>query len=576
MRMRDLSALYRLLPTTRRRQLLWTLLLMLLGAAGEVLTIGAVLPFLAFASDPESAAVPAGLTAWLEAIGGSALAGATLLLIVAVMLAAAVRLLLVWTSQKLAMLAGADLAAAIFSRNLRLPYAEQLRRNSSRTLANVDQVQRVVTGVLLPAMQGIIAVVITVFVTGALFLIDPFATFVGLVAATAIYVSVSLVTRPALRRNSDALARTAIQRTRATQESLGGIRDIILDRSQDAVEAHFRAIDFRFRRAQAVNAFLASGARFPIEAAGVTALALVTLAMSLKPGGLVAAIPVLGALALGAQRLLPLLQTAYSGWSQATGNFRIFSDVMAEVDGPVCPQPAPSARGALGQFEALEFERVGYRHVGEGFALSDISLRICRGEHVGIAGVTGTGKSTLLDLMMGLLEPQEGEIRVNRRLLEGEVLAAWQDALAHVPQSVFLVDDSIAANIAFPRGPGELDGKDLDEAIRMSALGPLLASLPQGLETMVGERGVRLSGGQRQRIGLARALVRKPAVLMLDEATSALDEATEREVLTALRAIEGLTLLTVAHRRSTLSGCDRVITMRGGTIAAEVPPTIAR
>jgi ATP-binding cassette subfamily B protein len=357
-----------------------------------------------------------------------------------------------------------------------------------------------------------------------------------------------------------------VERTRTVQEGLGGIRDIILDRSEPLFEAKFRELDSRYRRVQAATQFVAGAPRFVVEAAGLVAIALVTLAMSLEPGGVVKAIPVLGALALGAQRLLPLLQQAYYGWSVASGNFHAFRDVIDLMQAPI-PEPQPPAP-PLAFDRELAFEGVGFRYPEGRFALSQVDLRLRAGEHVGIAGPTGGGKSTLLDLLMGLLEPDEGRILVDGRPLDAASRPAWQAGLAHVPQAIYLADDTIAANIAFPREAEGMDSGRLASAVRAAQLEDFLAGLPDGLKTVVGERGVRLSGGQRQRIGLARALYRRPRLLILDEATSALDEATEAAVLAALQALrDDLTLVTVAHRATTLAACDRLIRVDGGRVS---------
>ncbi|HEX6377040.1 MAG TPA: ABC transporter ATP-binding protein [Allosphingosinicella sp.] len=560
------SALFRLLPPARRRQFMLTLLLMLLGAAAEMVTIGAALPFLALIADPDSALVPQALVRVLTAAGGSPVVGAALLLIAAALGSALVRLALAWGSQRFVMATGHDMAAAVFGRMLRQPYAEQVRRNSSQTLAAVEKVQGVVFGLLQPAMQGLIGAFIALCVFGLLLRIDARAAGIAALSVALVYVGVSLLVRPRLRRNSEALAGTMVERTRTVQEGLGGIRDIILDRSEPLFEAKFRALDSRYRRAQAATQFVAGSPRFVVEAAGLVAIALVTLAMSLEPGGVVKAIPVLGALALGAQRLLPLLQQAYYGWSLASGNFRAFRDVLELMEAPVPAPPRVEPRPLPFERE-LVFDKVGFRYPEGRFALADVSFRISPGEHVGIAGPTGGGKSTLLDLLMGLLEPEEGEIRVDGRPLDAEARYAWQAGLAHVPQTIYLADDSIAANIAFPRRADDMDGERLAAAVRAAQLDAFIASLPDGLDTYVGERGVRLSGGQRQRIGLARALYRRPRLLILDEATSALDEATEAAVLAALQQLrKDLTLVTVAHRATTLAACDRLIRVERGRV----------
>jgi ATP-binding cassette subfamily B protein len=561
-----LFALLRLLSPARRRQFVLTLLLMLLGAAAEMVTIGAALPFLALVADPDGALVPPRLLALLDAVGGSAVVGAAILLIAAALGAAMVRLALTWGSQRFVMATGHDMAGAVFSRMLRQPYSEQVRRNSSQTLAAVEKVQGVVFGLLQPAMQGLIGAFIALCVFALLLRID--ARAAGLAASLVVlaYVGVSLLVRPRLRRNSEALAGTMVERTRTVQEGLGGIRDIILDRSEPLFETKFRDLDRRYRRAQAATQFVAGAPRFIVEAAGLVAIALVTLAMSTEPGGVVKAIPVLGALALGAQRLLPLLQQAYHGWTVASGNYRAFRDVIDIMEAPI-PPPQPEAPPLAFESE-LAFERVGFRFPEGRFALAGVSFRIRAGEHVGIAGATGGGKSTLLDLLMGLLEPEEGAILVDGRPLDAASRPAWQAGLAHVPQAIYLADDTIAANIAFPRGAESMDSELLATAVRAAQLEPFLAGLPEGLQTHVGERGVRLSGGQRQRIGLARALYRRPRLLILDEATSALDEATETAVLAALQGLrKDMTLVTVAHRATTLAACDRLIRVDNGRVS---------
>ena len=558
--------LYRLLAAPRRRQLLVTAGLMLVGAAAEVLTIGAVLPFIALVADRHSRLVEPGFTAFLDRVGGSPVAGAALLLIAAAVASAAVRLLLARKVQKLVMGIGHDLAAALFGRAIRQPYSLHVRRNSSHMLASVDEVQRVVFNVLLPGVQGIVAAVIAAFLVALLFVIQAMAALLAAAALAVAYLGVSFATRARLRRNAAVLAEAAPQRLRIVQEALGGIRDIILDGSEPLFEQAFEAADRRYRHVVASNLLIATSPRFVIEAAGIVGIALVALAMSLAPGGIVAELPVLGALALAAQRLLPLLQTAYHGWTQVSGNRATLDKLLALMRAPGPAAPVRALPAAPADFaRAIEFDSVGYHYPEGRFALRGVSLRIDRGRRIGITGPSGSGKSTLLDLLMGLLPPDEGEIRIDGRLLGPDSLAGWQSRLAHVPQAIHLIDNSIAANIAFPQPAASLDPARLDEAVETAELKAWLAQLPDGLDTRVGERGIRLSGGQRQRIGIARAVYRRAPVLILDEATSALDEAAETAVLAAL-ARRGATLVMIAHRASTLAGCDTIVRLGDGMI----------
>ena len=553
---------YCALSRARRRQLFLTLTLMALGTIAEMVTIGAVIPFIALASNPAGAAIPQIVREWLS-LAGSPLIGACLLFMGAALLAAAVRLLIMASTQKFVMDVGHELATAVFSTTIRQSYPEQVRRNSSEAIAAVEKVQSVVYGLLQPAMQGIIASVMALFLTLLLFWIDPLATVIGGIAVTAAYLSISAFTRKRLRRNSGIISRAMTERTKTLQEALGAIRDLILDHSYEVAEERFRTIDRRLRRALALNSFMSGVPRYVIESAGIVAIALLAMFAALRPGGLVEALPVIGALGLGAQRLLPLLQQAWHGWSLSAGNIQLLADIANIVSNP--PPPTPPLAQPLGLRRAIEVSGVGFAYLGGNPVLRNVSFTIRRGERVGLQGPSGSGKSTLLDLIMGLLTPQEGWISVDGKPLDEESRRAWQASLAHVPQSIYLSDDTIAANIAYT-APGPVDAERVRSAARAAALKSFVDSLPDGFETVVGERGIRLSGGQRQRIGIARALYKGAGFLVLDEATSALDSATEAQIIKTIFSSPDVTVLLVAHRGSALAGCDRLVQVEGGTL----------
>jgi len=559
------AALYRTFSTRRRWQLAVALALMLLGALAELLTIGAALPFLALIAAPDQVTRFPMIAQWVDLIGGDPVLAASLLLASAAVGAAAVRVLLAWYIHRLVTAVGHDLASRIFSRMLRQPYAAYVRRSSSEILSGIEKVQQVVADILLPGMQGLTAAVIALAIMVLLCLIDIVASLSAAAFVTCIYLAISLASRGRLRRNSAQLSDAATARIKIVQEGLGGIRDIILDRAQPLFEESFRRADARYRRAQSVNAFIATAPRFVVEAAGIVAIALIAWTMSRQPGGILAAIPVLGALALGAQRLLPLLHQTYAGFSLSAGYFRMLGDVAALIETPIVEdgadsEPMPFAR-------AIRFDNVGYRHHEGGFALAGISLEIPRGARVGIAGPTGSGKSTLLDLLMGLLEPDSGSVSVDGVTLDSATLGRWRAQMAHVPQAVYLADDSIAANIAFGVPAAAIDREQLRAATATAQLETFVAGLPQGYETPVGERGIRLSGGQRQRIGIARALYKQAPVLILDEATNALDDATESAVMGAIMALgPDITIVMIAHRSSTLAGCDTIVRLDEGRV----------
>jgi len=549
----------------RRRQLALTGLAMLAGAAAELVAIGAVFPFLAILTrggDGGAGRLP------LPRVDSAEAAAA--ILVAAALAAAAIRLGLLWVTQKLVAGFAHDLSRAMFGRMLRQPYADYVRRNSSEVIASMEKVRDIAGLVLQPLMQAAVATVMALCIAAFLFLLSPEAATGAAVSLGLAYAAIARLTRGRLAANSTVVGESAGQRVKLVQEALGGLRDIILDRSHIVYEEAFAAVDTRLRRALSSNAIISQGPRFAVEAAGMVAIALVALWMSARPGGLVAALPVLGALAVGAQRLLPLVQQAYVGWSATLGNRQAIADIAALLAAPALPDP-PAGAARLPLREAVTLHGVSFAYAPAGApVLRGIDLAIPRGARIGIVGPTGAGKSTLLDLVMGLLEPTAGEIRIDGRALDAATRPLWQAQIAHVPQAIYLSDDSIAANIAFGVRPAEVDMTRVRACAEAAHIAGFVAGLPEGYATFVGERGIRLSGGQRQRIGIARALYKRASVLILDEATSALDDATEAAVIASMTALgRDVTLLMIAHRRSTLGGCDRIVRVEKGRLTEE-------
>jgi ATP-binding cassette subfamily B protein len=351
------------------------------------------------------------------------------------------------------------------------------------------------------------------------------------------------------------------------QEGLGGIRDVLLDHSQGLFARRFNQIDWPLRQAQASNNIIGPSPRFAVEALGMVLIALLGNYMTVSGGGVAAALPTLGALALGAQRLMPLLQLTYQGWVMVAGNRRVLDDVVDLLQQPV-------SEDTKDQIMPLHFS-VGIRFQSVAFAyqpnlpvvLQDLTLTIPKGSKVGFIGTTGSGKSTLMDLLMGLLQPSAGQISVDDIPLVGEARLGWQRNIAHVPQAIFLADASFAENIAFGVAADQVDMVRVHHAAQRAQISQFIESSPKGYGAMVGERGVRLSGGQRQRIGIARALYKQATVLVFDEATSALDTETEEAVMEAIDGLgKELTIVLIAHRLTTLKNCTQIVELAGGHI----------
>lgn len=561
------------LSPRRRRDLAVVAALSLLGSAAELASIGAVLPFLGVLANADSVSRYPVLRALLERVEGtSALAMAALLFVLIVCLAAVVRIAVTYATTRFANDVGHDLAVRIHGRLLRQPYAYHVARNSSEVLSGVEKVGTVVNGVLMPALDGATSLVFALAIIGGLLTVDWITAVSAAVLFGLSYLAISRVSRARLVANGSVIARQGTVRLKALQESLGGIRDVLLDGSQPYHEQRFSRADAAQRRAITENTMWAQVPRWAVEAVGVAIIALLAVVAARRAGGMSAALPVLGAVALGAQRLLPLFQRSYQAWNSLQGTHAVLADVVALADLPVAVGRAMGDPAQLPFREALELRNVGFRY-GQSlpWVLRGVDQVIPRGSRVGFAGETGCGKSTLLDLVMGLLEPTEGCIAVDGAPLTAENRPHWQARIAHVPQSIYLTDSTIAENIAFGEPPDRIDHARVEEAARRAAIHAFIAGLSHGYATEVGERGVRLSGGQRQRIGIARALYRRADVLVLDEATSALDGRTEASVMEAISELGGdVTVLMVAHRITTLELCDRVIHLeRGGLLRSE-------
>ena len=554
---------YRHLSRHRRVQLALILVLMLAGALAELATIGAVLPFLALIADPDRAVDMPFVGTLLLRLGWQGqnmLLPVTVIFVAVALSAGAVRLLLVWASQKFVFRLGHDIGVEAYRRTLYQPYPYHIARNSSGTIGDIEKVQSVVWNMLMPLMQATTAAVISVFIVGALIVIDPVVALIASAGFGALYLGISLTTRWRLHANGKVIARAYTERIKTVQEGLGGIRDVLVNRAQPAYINRFSRVDLAYRNAQTVNAFIGAAPRFIIEAVGMVLIAILAFALTRKEGGLAAVLPVLGALALGAARLLPLLQLVYNGWAQITSNHQNLLDVLKVLDQPL---PTSNSRrkqaGPLLPFNhTIRLEKIGFRyHADSALILRDINLTIPKGSRLGIFGKTGSGKTTLTDLLMGLLTPTEGTIRIDDEILTSANIGGWQARIAHVPQMIYLSDGTIAENIAFAVPPGEIDWERLREAAGKAAIADFIETLPKGYGTIVGERGVRLSGGQRQRIGLARALYRRADILVFDEATSALDLETEAAVMAAIEGLDKeLTVIIIAHRLSTLRSCS--------------------
>jgi ABC-type multidrug transport system fused ATPase/permease subunit len=555
---------------TQRRKVQLVLLgvLSLVGGVAELATLGAVLPFLALLAKPAGAlAYPVvgfvvSALGWTDGVG--LIVAVTVIFGMVVLIAAATRLLVAWASLRFAQALGHDLAMRVYGRTLQQPYSFHVSRNSSELLASVTKVDSVVNGAVYPTIDLLVASLTTLIILGGLLAIDWMLALLAAVLFGSVYWILSHLSRDRVVRNSRIIAANASARIQGMQEGLGGIRDILLDGSAPLHLRRFQHFDWTLRGALVKNNLWGQMPRYMVEAMGVGIIAGLAVFSSHRFGSLADALPVLGALSLGTQKLLPLFQRMYQGWNSIAGSQGNLEDVARFADATV--PSGVEVRGDLTRLpfkEAVHLVRVGFRYSDDApWVFRGLDLTVEKGARIGFVGETGCGKSTLLDLVMGLLAPSEGHLEVDGVVLTSENLRHWQARIAHVPQSIFLADATLAANIALGEPPERIDMARVEAAAKRARIHAFVSGLDEGYRTTVGERGVRLSGGQRQRVGIARALYREADVLVLDEATSALDGETEASVMEGIEEVgEDVTVLIVAHRLSTLKGCDRVIQM---------------
>jgi ABC-type multidrug transport system fused ATPase/permease subunit len=571
-----LMGLWHHLTFHRQRQFGLLMGLMLVSAFAEVVSLGAVLPFLGILVAPDRVfghPIAEDIAhAWGITLADQLVLPLTVAFAAAALMAGAIRILLLWGINRLAFATGADLGIEVYRRTLYQPYWVHVARNSSEVISGItNKVNGVVFGVLLPLLTLVSSTVLLVAIMLALIAIDPMVASVAAVGFGASYALITWLSRQRLHRNSQRIAHEQTHVIKALQEGLGGIRDVLLDGTQPVYCDIYRQADHPLRRAQGNNAFVGQSPRYIMEALGMVLIAALAYALSRQAGGIATALPVLGALALGAQRLLPVLQQIYSAWASIAGSHASLADTIELLDQPLpaeVMQPAPTP---LHFHDAIRFDVVRFRYTANGpWVLDSLNLSIPKGARVGFVGSTGSGKSTTLDLLMGLLIPTEGEILVDDQPINGNRLRAWQRTIAHVPQSIYLADTTLAENIAFgvPRNTIDLDR--VQQAARQAQIADFIESGPEGYQAYVGERGIRLSGGQRQRIGIARALYKQASVLVFDEATSALDNATEQTVMDAIEGLSSdLTILMIAHRLTTVRHCDFLVELDRGRVIAK-------
>lgn len=572
--MTTFQKLWYLLTHNYRRAAIALLVLMLIGMMLEAFSIGLVIPALALMTQSDIAAKYPVLSPLLNSLGNPSrerLIIVGMLVLVAIYAVKALFLaFLAWRQAHFVYGFQANLSQRLFAGYLRQPYTFHLQRNSAHLIRNTTIQVSSLIAVIQQGLLLIAEVLVLLGISAMLLMVEPLGAILVISTFCLAGWGFNHLTRNRILRWGEALQLHGGLCIQYLQEGLGGAKDIKLLGRENGFLAQYDLHNTGAAQAGQRQTALGALPRLWMELLAITGLAVLVIVMIWKGKPLDALLPTLGLFAAAAFRLMPSANRVLGAVQSLRFSLPIIDNLSSEfrmLNATIIPS---SGQQLLPFKNALVLNQINFRYPStDAQALCGINLTIQRGASVGFIGGSGAGKSTLVDIILGLLTPVSGSVKVDGIDIQTN-LRGWQDQIGYVPQSIFLTDDTLRRNIAFGIPADEIDDTAVWRAVQAAQLEQFVNDLPQGLDTLVGERGVRLSGGQRQRIGIARALYHDPAVLVLDEATSSLDTSTEHEVMEAVRALQGdKTLIIVAHRLSTVEHCNRLFRLEHGMVVEE-------
>lgn len=571
-----LKTLFKLLTSEQRKRLIRLQFLVVLMAFAEVAGVAAIGPFMALVGDI-SLLEGDGQLAQLYASSGfenprDFLFWLGIAVLIALTAAAAVSMFTIWRLSLYAAQVGAEISTRLYKHYMQQSWLFHVSGSSSELTNRISQESNRITNLVIqPLMQmnakGVLAIVMAM----AIFAFNPFVALIGLLVFGLAYVVLYKTVRRRLSSNGRDISQSNQQRFKLMNEGFGGIKDTLLLGRQAEFNQLFRKSSKKLGRAQGITRALSQAPRYAMELVAFGAVIfLVLYLLSEYDGNLGSILPVLSVYALAGFKLLPAFQQMYTSLAQVKGNISSFDSIeedLAASQNIEDIKPSFEA-GKLSPKKLIKLDNVSFNYPDkEEKALDALTLEIPVNQVIGLVGASGSGKSTAIDILLGLIEPQNGSLIVDGKEVNGQRKRSWQNNVGFVPQAIFLADSSIRENIAFGIPPEEIDETRVTQAAQMAHLDELLDRLPEGLNTRVGERGIQLSGGQRQRIGIARALYDDAEVLVLDEATSALDGITEKLVMDAIHDFSGKkTIIMIAHRLATVKKCDCIYLLDNGKV----------
>jgi ABC-type multidrug transport system fused ATPase/permease subunit len=567
-----------ILTLQERQQLLVLVMLILLGMLFEVMGLGLVLPLIGLMTQSDLIHKYPSIQPYLNFIGNPSpsklLIEGMLVLVGIFCLKTAFLTYNIWKQNSFIFNAQANLSFRFFQGYLFQPWSFHLQRNSAELMRNImTETNFFISGVLQQGVAFITEGFVLLGVITVLFIVEPIGTTIIVVLLGFFAFIFQYAARKRLLNWGESRQSHEGFRLQHLQQGFGGMKDIKLLGRENAFIMQYNLHNKGVQDVAQKQKFLADLPRLCFELLAICSLAFLVIIMLMQKKTIDALLPILGLFAVASFRILPAVVRLLSSMQVLRYNLPVVHTLHKECGVLFTRSPLKQNQKKSILIKEILLENISFQYAEvEQKALKGINLVIHHGDSVGFIGASGAGKSTLIDILLGLLIPTKGCVKINGVDIQTD-LRGWQNRIGYVPQSIFLTDDSLRHNIAFGLSDNQIDDAAVRRALKAAQLEEFIQSLPNGMETLVGERGVRLSGGQRQRIGIARALYHDPDILVLDEATSALDTTTEKAVMKAVNALQGnKTLVIIAHRLSTLANCDCIYMIESGKIIKKDAP----
>lgn len=571
-----INELLKKIKDKRKIKIVYLTIVILITSISEIISLSSVIPFIGFITNPEYFIqndyvkyIPLNIDNY-DKFG--LILFFTFLLIFSGFLSAFLKIYTQWEIKKFAADLGSDFSEESLSKFLYKPYESILLIESSNIISTIlADINDLVNSVITPLLSIITATLITVGIISALLVFDGFISLITILIIIIIYLISQKLSSNTFQSLGYKKVRLRNSLIKNLQESIGAIKDIILSNNQIFYGDIHKELDRPLRRVQARMAILPLIPKSVVEPFGISIIAITGLFFAFN-SRLNIIIPFLGALALGAQKLIPQVQMIYQSWSSLKGAKAILIKVISLLNSESQRLNYQSNITPYILKKNIKFEKVSFKYkTSNKKIISDLNLEIKKGERLGLVGKTGSGKSTLVDLIMGLLTPYKGSIFIDGISINNNknssLLFSWRLSIAHVPQNIFLINATIAENIAFGVPLSKIDLNRVKQAAKQACIDKFIKETKDGYFTKTGERGIMLSGGQLQRIGIARAIYKKAKILILDEATSALDVETEEKIIKSIEELSSeVMIIFITHRYSLLRNCNRIIEMNNGKI----------